>query len=207
MKKSPSRRMLLTIDSGAISAKYFTWIYSNEPSSLIEVVGVAAELEDGADAFMVCENLNPTFRDFYGIRVSDGATYEDKKAALCHAVGWESVEELPWIEIDANGEPILETDTDASISAWLDRPIDDQELLINWITRNVPDQYAPGFEIYKKLQPSELAALGLKRADLGGPANSVPCVLTSATIEQLNAVLARASLPYVFVDDTGAEEK
>lgn len=207
MQITPSPRMLLTLDGGAVAAKYFALLYSDEPGSLIDVVGIAAELEDGTNASLVCENLNPTFRDYYGIRVSDDATYEDKKAAIRDATGWADFDEFPWVEIDETGEAIPGTDSDVSISRWLDQPIDDQELYIDWITRNVPDRYTPGFDIYRRLQPSEITELGLKCADLGGPASSVPCVSTSATIERLNAVLSRASLPYVFSDDAGSEEK
>jgi hypothetical protein len=56
------------------------------------------------------------------------------------------------------------------------------------------------------LTSDEQKALGMRHADLGGPASSVPCVSTTAGIDDLNKMLAAKKLPFVFLDDEGPEE-
>ena len=66
--------------------------------------------------------------------------------------------------------------------------------------------YAPGFSLMAHLSDKEKKALRMGEADLGGPASSVPCVATGASIEQLNQIISKKGLPYLFVDAEGPEE-
>jgi hypothetical protein len=48
--------------------------------------------------------------------------------------------------------------------------------------------------------------LGFRERNLGGPASSVPCVSTRASVAELNAVIVAHGLPFLVVDDEGPQE-
>jgi hypothetical protein len=56
------------------------------------------------------------------------------------------------------------------------------------------------------LSIDEQETLGLRDQDMGGPASSVPCVTTTADLEELNDIIGRKKLPFVFVDEEGPED-
>jgi hypothetical protein len=84
-------------------------------------------------------------------------------------------------------------------------PDEDFELLCTW-GEHESTHYAPGFELMRSLPAQDVERLGLVEADLGGPASSVPCVATRASIAELNAAIAAHGLPFLVVDEEGSEE-
>jgi hypothetical protein len=203
---SSTPRVLITLCRGIIAVRYFSWLSSSDKDAALDPVGISAQREDEGRELFVCDNLNPTFRDLYGINVPDTASYEQKKAATLRATGWEFEEEFRWLTVDQNGDVVPGTDTDETITRWLNCKVDDIDELCSWCTKNVPDEYYPGRIIYNALTPDERLTLGLVWADLGGPASTVPCVKVTASIEELNSVLAAKGLPFVVLDDEEPEE-
>jgi hypothetical protein len=197
MNKKKSPRVLLTLDDRVISAKWFSYVWSSHSE------GTRALCEDGSSEFYL-DIAHPTHKQFYGVEVSNDAPYADKKQAIREATGWDFDEEFQWLKTDAEGNAIPETDTLQTITDWLNAEID-LDKLEYWGQRTM-SQYAPGFSFMSALSSSEIEALRLREADLGGPASSVPCVSTSATVEELNRVIAQRGLPFLFVDADGAEE-
>lgn len=189
-------RVLLTREGNIIVAKFYSFLGQG-------LMGVAARCDDGSVVLYSC-SANPTNREYYRVDVSDAANYEAKRSAVLRATGWSSDEEFEWLETDSNGDVIPGTDTNATITAWLNRDIR-EELLESWCSGSV-SQYAPGFEIMARLTPREIDQLKMREANLGGPASSVPCVASLATLQALNDVLKRKNLPFIFVDDEGSRE-
>lgn len=189
-------RVLLTREDNIIVTKFYSWLSGG-------LMGVKARCDDGSVVLYSC-NANPTYREYYGVDVPDAADYETKKSAVLRATGWSSDEEFEWLETDSNGDVIPGTDTDATITAWLNRDIR-EELLESWCSGSA-SQYTPGFEIMARLTPREIDQLKVREANLGGPASSVPCVSSLATLKALNDVLKRKNLPFIFVDDAGSQE-
>src|SRR6267142_5765955 len=72
---------------------------------------------------------------------------------------------------------------------------------------NEINQYAPGFSLLSSLTDREKQTLKIGEGNLGSPASSVPCVVTCASIEELNRIISRKGLPFVFVDADGPEEE
>ena len=200
-----TNRVLLTLEGQIISAKYFSYVCDEDGDCC--GVCVVAENEDSA-SYVV--DGNPTVADYYGIDVADDAPYDDKKQAVLAATGWTSEEEFDWLETDAQGEVVPGTDTDEMITQWLRRPLREFgcepyiDFYFSYGSRT-STQYTPGFLILDSLSAEEREALQIKESDLGGPASSVPCVSTKASIHELNLALKRHGLPFVFVDDEGSE--
>ena len=200
--KPPQPRVLLTLDRyGVISANHY---------SFIDDRGVSVECEDGSSEFYTVEG-NPTIADYYEICIADDATYEEKKQALLAATRWEFEDEFGWLELDEFGEVIPGTDTDESITKFLRRPLLDfgREPYIDMyygFGSRTSTQYTPGFLIWDALNDEERKELQLRNSDLGGPASSVPCISTKASIDELNEALEHYALPFVFVDEEGSEE-
>jgi hypothetical protein len=165
--------------------------------------GIVVKCDDGSDRLFVDKSCAGTNRDLYDIEVSDNATYAQTKKAVEAATGWTEDEQFPWLEIDQTGAVIPGTATFERISRWLDaepNPVD----LEYW--GRTATQYAPGFDLMSSLTDDEQRALQMSEADLGSPASSVPCVMTGASISELNWMLSHKGLPYVFVDADGPEE-
>lgn len=173
-KPADQDRVLLTLDQGVITAKYFCYVGD---------CGVQVETEQGSAESYTVESDDPTFADYYRIRVADDASYEEKKRAILAATGWESEEEYGWVETDDEGEIIPGTDTDESITAWLRcRLLDaaheyDRDLYFRY-GADSSTQYTPGFILLESLPEDECRRLRLGEADLGGPASTLPCVST-----------------------------
>jgi hypothetical protein len=199
----PQPRVLLTLDNRrVISAKYY---------SFVNDCGVSVGCEHESIEYYTVEG-NPTIADYYEIHVADDATYEEKKQALLAATGWDFEDEFGWLEVDESGEVIPGTDTDESITNFLRRPLLDFgcepyiDMYYDFGSRT-STQYTPGFIIWDALNEEEREVLKLRNSDLGGPASSVPCISTLASIDELNEALERHGLPFVFVDDDGSEER
>jgi hypothetical protein len=56
------------------------------------------------------------------------------------------------------------------------------------------------------LPVEDVKRLGFRERNRGGPASSVPCVSTRASVAELNAVIAAHGLPFLVVDDEGPQE-
>jgi hypothetical protein len=191
-------KVLLTLEDGrVISAKRYQWVYGDEET------GIAAKCDDGSSHYFV-DISHPTNTEFYGIEISDNATYAGMKKAVEAATGWTEDEEFPWLETDKAGDAIPGTATLERITKWLNAGVDLNRLEY-WGGRT-STQYAPGFVILSSLTEDEKSALKMGEANLGGPASSVPCVMTGASIPELNWMLSHKGLPYVFVDADGSEE-
>jgi hypothetical protein len=205
--KVEQSRILLTLDHRqVISAKYYFYLYDDSGNCC----GVSVQCDDEISESFVVEG-NPTFADYYEIQVSDDASYQEKKRAVLEATGWEFEDEFGWLKTDEDGEVIPGTDTNESITAWLRRPLlksdseYDRELYYSFGARS-STQYAPGFMLLEQLPKRIAQRLGVREAGLGGPASTVPCVVTSASIDELNMVIEKLGLPFIFVDDEGSEE-
>jgi hypothetical protein len=182
--------------AGVIAAQEWTDVQSADE------LGIAARCDDGTNAFYV-DKARPTFRDVFAITVADTAPYDEKRKAVLEATGWDFPEEFLWLSTDDEGEVIPGTDTDETLTGWLNSEVtygDDYScgLLERW-SSHTSTIYAPGFALMNSLTGAEIRELGLRHADLGGPASSVPCVASTATIEKLNQVLSARGLPFVFV--------
>jgi hypothetical protein len=186
-------RVLLTIEDGdMIVAKRFRYL-SNE------LMGIAALCDDGTHKLFAVKS-NPTNAEFHDIKVAADASYEEKKRAIVEATDWED-EEFPWLETDENGDAVPGTDTPQRVTDWLNAEIDIEQLE-SW-GETVAGPYAPGFVLMDALTKDERRALGLREQDNGGPASSVLVVTTTASIEELNDMLSRKNLPFIFIDDEG----
>ena len=200
-------RVLLTLDDQVISAKYFSYVFDETG----DCCGVRVAAENEESAYYVVEG-NPTCADYYEIAVADDATYDEKKRAILAATGWTLEEEFDWLETDEQGEVVPGTDTDATITQWLRRPLMEFggepyiDFYFSYGSRT-STQYTPGFIILDSLPADEREALQIRESDLGGPASSVPCVSTKASIHELNWALKRNGLPFVFVDAEGSDER
>ncbi len=207
-----TNRVLLTLENHAITAKYFSYVIDE----IGDCLGVCVEAENETSEFYVIEG-NPTFANYYGIDVSKDATYEEKRQAILFATGlsfelWASDDEFGWLERDEQGGIVPSAEADEAITRWLWRPLkesgreQDMDLYIAY-ARRVSTQYTPGFVIWDAFPPYEREALQIRVSDLGGPASSVPCVSTQASIQEMNMALMRHGLPFLFVDADGPEER
>ena len=190
--------MLLTREDGAIVAKRYSVVDGG-------LIGVAVLCDDGSTE-LFAENAQPTYKEYYGIEMPDDAEYEKKKLAVSEATGWKFPQEFPWLETDETGEAVSDAERDERLMIWLNSAIvDDYDLLERWGERTA-SQYAPGFALMRALSNGEISRLGMRERDLGGPASSVPCVTCDASLEELNQVIARHDLLFIFVDDEGSSE-
>jgi hypothetical protein len=196
-RMSDQSKVLLTLDDGdIIVAKRFGYVDGG-------LMGIHAECDDGTFTLFAVKS-NPTNAEFHEIEVPADASYEEKKKAVEDATGWESDDEFPWLDTDENGDAVPGMDTLERINNWLNAEIE-LEMLEYWGQREA-GEYAPGFALMDALSDDEQLALGLREQDLGGPASSVPCVTTTATLEKLNEIIAANALPFIFVDDEGSEQ-
>jgi hypothetical protein len=189
---------MLGLFGGVIAAH--EWVYVESDDEL----GIAARCDDGTQEFYV-DKARPTFRDVFAITVADTAPYEEKRKAVLEATGWEFPEEFRWLNTDEEGAVIPGTDTDETLTRWLNSEVgysDDYScgLQERW-SSYTSTIYGPGFALMNALTDADAKELGLRYADLGGPASSVPCVASTATIEKLNQVLSAKGLPFVFVEE------
>lgn len=191
-------KVLLTLyDGEVIVAKRFGFLSG-------ELMGVRALCDDGTFRLFAVKS-NPTNAEFHDIQAAADATYEEKKKAVEEATGWESEDELPWLDIEGDDE-----DDDGAtnllerINTWLESEVELDELEC-WGARKA-GEYVPGFELMDALSVDERDLLGLREQDMGGPASSVPCVTTTASLEELNGMIERKKLPFVFVDEVGPED-
>jgi hypothetical protein len=198
MTEDAKSKVLLTLEHGVIVAKRYQYVSDG-------LMGAAVLCEDGTSKLYVVDQ-NPTFRQYYGIDVAPGSTYEETRKAVLDATGWSSEEEFQWAETDEKGDLIPGTDTEGRLQAWLNSHLDDNyDLLETWGAREA-SEYAPGFELMHCLPIEDVKRLSLREGDLGGPASSVPCVSTRASASELNAVISAHALPFLVVDDEGSEE-
>jgi hypothetical protein len=144
--------------------------------------------------------------EYYGLELPEGASYEQKKQAVMAAAGWDYDEECEWLQVDENGDALPEYETDEVIDTWLSSLISDVDIdrYLHFGER-IATEYTPGFIIWDALTEEQRARLGLREADLGGPASSVPCISTNASIDELNEVLERHGLMFIFVNEAGSE--
>jgi hypothetical protein len=199
-KQTASSPVLLGIYRGVIA--FDKWVeVENETER-----GVAAKCQDGTDRFYVALS-NPTYGDCLGVDVSTDATFENLRAAAMDAGGWYENDQLPWCDLDDDDEVVPTTDTLERLVAWLQSPLGSDgwtdwewSLIERWAIDEATI-YAPGMQIYSALSEAERGELSLSYADLGGPASSVPCVVTKASLEKLNAVMVARSLPFIFVSE------
>ena len=181
-------KVLLTLEEGEIIVcKRFGY-----PDG--KLIGVVAACDDGSKRLFAVD-AEPTNAQFHDIKVAADASYDEKLKAIESALE----------DIEDRGEDVPDTSTSERIDAWLNAPKEmDEYQMEEWVER--VSQYAPGFAIMDALTSEEEKALGIHYADLGGPASSVPCVTTTADIDELNKVLAAKGLPFTFIDDEGPEE-
>ena len=202
-----TNRVLLTLNGEVISAKSFSYVFDETG----DCCGVCVVAENEDSEFYVVDG-NPTIADYYEIALADDATYDEKKRAILAATGCTCEEEHDWLEMDDQGEVVPGTDTDATITQWLRRPLMESgrepylDFYFSYGSRT-STQYTPGFLILESLPADEREALQIRESDLGSPASSVPCVSTKAAIHELNWALQRYGLPFVFVDAEGSEER
>ena len=192
MTHKSAPKVLLTRDGDVIVAKTFSYLGD-------DVIGVSVRCDDGSNAFFY-EKAYPTHREFYGIDVTDAASYAEKKKAILRATGWTEDDEFQWMQTNDKGDAIPATDTDETITRWFNAPVD-------WTLYDIEDwggrtasEYAPGFSLLASLTPREIKTLKMREGDLGGPASSVPCVTSSASLADLNAAIEKKGLPFLFVD-------
>jgi hypothetical protein len=151
--------VLLTLEDGVIVAKRYHRVGGG-------IMGVAADCEDGTSKLYAVDD-NPTYRQYYGIDVVPGATYEETRRAVLDATGYSSPEEFQWAETDDNGDLIQGTDTEERLLAWLNSPLDDNDYVLreSWGAREA-GEYAPGFELMMSLPIEDVKRLGLRERDL-----------------------------------------
>jgi hypothetical protein len=192
-------RVLLTLDRGVIVAADFSYVDDNGLN------GVIVRCDDGGSESYLVDS--PTMAEYYGLELPEGASYEQKKQAVMAAAGWDYEEECEWLQVDENGDALPEYETDEVIDAWLSSLISDVDIdrYLHFGER-IATEYTPGFIIWDALTEEQRARLGLRESDLGGPASSVPCISTNASIDELSEALEQYGLPFVFVGDNRSEE-
>jgi hypothetical protein len=186
---SDEPKVLLTLEEGdIIVCKRFGYLGDN-------LIGVIAGCDDGSERLFAVD-AEPTNAQFYDFKLAADASYEEKLKAI------ESVLE----DIEDRGGDVPDTSTLELIDAWLNakKELEEDYELEEWGSKVSP--YAPGFAIEEALTAEEAKALGLRQQDMGGPASSVPCVSTTASLDELNRILAAKKLPFVFIDDEGPED-
>jgi hypothetical protein len=193
---SDGPRVLLTFERrGIIVAKQFGYVDGG-------IRGVVAVCDDGSSRLFAVKS-DPTNAEFYKIKIVANASQDDQRKAVEDATRW-SEDEFPWVETDSKGDVIEGTDTLGRMNAWLNAETKLENL--EYWGLELAGQYAPGFAIRKALSSDEQSTLGLREVDLGGPISSVPCIFTTASIDELNKILAAKKLPFVFIDDEGPED-
>lgn len=196
-RESPGAKVLLGLYQGVVAAHDWTDVQSEEE------VGIAALCDDGSLALYV-DKARPTYADVLGIAIEDAASYEARRAAVIDAIGWDMAEEPPWLDTDEQGEVMPAADTAESLTRWLNSELGSDDYSMNLLERWASHSstiYAPGFSLAHSLTPEEAKGLGIRCADLGGPASSVPCVATTATMEKLNEVISAKGLPFLVVEE------
>lgn len=200
MSKQPESPVLLGLYRGVIA--FDQWVDVENETEL----GVAAKCEDGSDRFYVALS-NPSYGDCFTIDPSQHASFEEIRRATMEAGGWGDEDQLPWCDLDDDDEVLSETDTLERLVAWLNSPLGSDgwtEWEWNLMERWAVDKatiYAPGLQIYSCLSVTERSELSLSYGDLGGPASSVPCVTTQASLDKLNDAMRASSLPFLFVSE------
>jgi hypothetical protein len=189
-------RVLLALDRGVIVAADFDYVDDNGLN------GVIVRCDDGGSESYLVDS--PTMAEYYGLEWPEGASYEEKKQAVMAAAGWDYDEECEWLQVEENGDALPEYETDEVIDAWLDSLISDVDIdrYLHFGER-ISTEYTPGFIIWDALTEEHRARLGLRESDLGGPASSVPCISTDASIDELNEALEQHGLPFTFFDEDG----
>ena len=187
-------RVLLTLDGRAICAKRFRYIHDC-------VIQVECE-DDETESYSA--GIDPTFADVFG--VPEDATYEEAKQKVLEATGWIYPEECMWLAVDEQGNAVPGTDTYETLTNWLKSPITSADVDIyvalcrEWTKWNA-SKYTPGFRLLEELPEQEHRRLGLTLEK----SSFEPWVSTTASIRDLNEVLGKYELQYVFVDDAGPE--
>lgn len=194
-------KTLLKLEDGVIIAKDFTYLDDAETGL---PAGICAKNDDGSESFFT-RNRRLTWREVFNISVPDDATYLEKRRAILSATGWDE-EECMWLETDDRGNVNPDTDTYETISNWLNSEVDPcknefEEAIYHQAFDTKFTEHAPGFQILAELTDDEINQLQFYQSDLGGPASSVPCVKSGATLEELNAMLERKGMPFVFIED------
>jgi hypothetical protein len=180
--------------NGVILAARFEFIYNE----IEEPIGVEIECDNGSFTAFTIDSVQQRFAEFYGINVDIDLCYEELKMVVHKQLGWDD-DEMPWLSFDVQGAPDPKSETKDAIFAWLNRTIGNDDPEFEQILDQIPDEHTPGLRLFDELAPVDRIALGMKWADAGGPASSVPCIVTSATKEQLNDVLLARGLAYKFV--------
>jgi len=196
MTENAESKVLLTLENGVIVAKRYRYVSGG-------IMGITAFCDNGTWKLYAVDE-DPTYSQYYGIDLPPGSTYEETRKAVLDATGWSFDEEFGWAKTDENGVLIPGTDTEERLLTWLNSPIDGCDLE-TWGDREC-GEYAPGFELMARLPVEDVKRLRFCERDLGGPASSVPCVSTRASVAELNAVIAAHRLPFLVVDDEGPEE-
>jgi hypothetical protein len=182
-------KVLLTFEDGdIIVAKRFRFLND-------KLMGISARCDDGSQRLFAV-NTSPTNAEFYGVKVAADASYEEKLKAIEPAME----------ELNDRGEVVPDLSTLAQINKWLNAGMQMDEYQMQEWGENV-SQYGPGLTIQEALTFDEQKALGMRQQDLGGPASTVWCVATSASIDELNKMLAAKKLPFVFIDEEGPEQE
>jgi len=196
MTENAESKVLLTLEDGVIVAKRYRYVSGG-------LMGADVLCEDGTWKLYAVDD-NPTNSEYYGIDLPPGSTYEETRKAVLDATGWSFDEEFRWAKTDEKGDLIPGTDTEERLLTWLNSPVDRCDLE-TWGDREC-GEYAPGFELMASLPVEDVKRLGFRERDLGGPASSVPCVSTRASVAELNAVITAHGLPFLVVDDEGPQE-
>ncbi len=188
-------KILLSIGSqGVISSFNHEFIYNDDD----DVIGVEVECDDGTFHKFTNDFGQQTFAEFYGINVDFDLSYDEMKSLIQKQLGWDN-DEIRWLLLDRKGATDPKCETTEAVRAWLNRAIEYGDPEFEQMLDEIPDEYTPGLSLFNELAPADRTALGMKWAEVGGPASSVPCIVTSATKEQLNEVLLARGLAYKFV--------
>lgn len=196
--KGQDSPVLLALYKNIIAFAEWTYV-ENETEQ-----GVAAKCQDGSDRFYIAFK-SPTYGDCLGVDLSPNESFGSLKKATMEAVGWGDDDQFPWCELDENDQVLKESDTLERLISWLQSPVGgdgwtDWELsLIEHWAVDEATIYAPGLQIYAALSESERRELSLSYSDLGGPASTVPCVNSMASLVVLNEKMTARSLPFLFV--------
>jgi len=191
-------KVLLTRDDFAIVAKKYAFVEGHG------LAGIAALCDDGSTKFFT-DIRSPTYKQYFKIDLPDDASYETKKCAVLKAADWKFPDEFQWAETDERGDIIPGTDTDERLTKWLNSKVDDEGILEAWGGTTM-SEYAPGFALMRSLSEEDIKRLDLREGNLASPGTWVPCVVSQASLEDLNEVIAGKDLPFIFVDDEGSSE-
>jgi hypothetical protein len=174
-----SRALISVHDGSVIAAASFQEVFGDD-------AGVAVRCEDEATIYLV-EPVSPTWGEYLDVNEEALPTkYEAAKVEIMNVLAlYFDDDALPF---ESSGMGSIE-----ALKIFLNSTVDDYYLLERWGAKTTT-QYTPGFMLLNALPQNERKKF--REMDLGGPASSIPSVLTKLSHRDLQDLIDRYRLPF-----------